>query len=352
LEHCQTALAFLEKGRPFALATVLKTRGSTPVKAGAKAIIELAGNIYGTVGGGAAEAEAQCRAKLAIQTGKSSAFEIDLHGPGVSDASPICGGLMRMLVMPSVSLDPSDYKRAVETLTKRSSGLWITSLRIGSEGASKRRFIPEDKLSARSAWPKLAQLRSCLKQRRVQLFSQAGPAKSKRLEAFIEPATPPPALVIAGGGHVAQAVAAQASLLGFEIFVLEDRPEFAEPALFPAGAQIRCGPVAAELTAFPIDPDTFIVLATRGHQQDALALRACIRRPAAYIGMIGSRRKVPLVRKLFIDSKWAAPDEFDRVFAPIGLDLGADTVAEIALEIVAQIIAVRRKGMKPQNPDR
>ena len=92
------------------------------------------------------------------------------------------------------------------------------------------------------------------------------------------------------------------------------------------------------------------MIVTRGHQQDAAALRACIRRPAAYIGMIGSRRKVPLVRRQFLDSGWATAEEFDRVYAPIGLDIGAVTVPEIAASIMAQIIAVRRKGAVPRRP--
>jgi len=87
-----------------------------------------------------------------------------------------------------------------------------------------------------------------------------------------------------------------------------------------------------------------VVIVTRGHQQDAEALAACLRRPAAYIGMIGSRRKVSLLRREFLANGWAKPEEFDRVYAPIGLDLGAATVPEIAASIVAQLIAVRRRG--------
>ena len=151
-------------------------------------------------------------------------------------------------------------------------------------------------------------------------------------------------LLIIGGGHVGQALAAQASLVGFEIVVIEDRPEFARTRLFPKDVKICCGQIPDEITSFPVDRSTFIVLVTRGHQQDSAALRACIRRPAAYIGMIGSRRKIPLLRRQFLQNDWASPEEFDRIHAPIGIDIGAITPAEIAVSIVAQLISVRREG--------
>jgi xanthine dehydrogenase accessory factor len=151
-------------------------------------------------------------------------------------------------------------------------------------------------------------------------------------------------LLIVGGGHVGQAVALQASLIGFDVVVIDDRPEFADPALFPEGVTTLCGDIEKEVADFPVADDTYIVVVTRGHKHDAEALQACIHSPAAYIGMIGSRRKVALIRKSFIESGLATEEELDRVFAPIGLDIGSVTVPEIATSIAAQLIAVRRKG--------
>jgi len=95
----------------------------------------------------------------------------------------------------------------------------------------------------------------------------------------------------------------------------------------------------------PIASDTYIVIVTRGHKLDAEALEACIHTPAAYIGMIGSKRKVALIRENFIESGIVTKEEFDRIFTPIGLDIGAVTVPEIAASITAELIAVRRKGI-------
>jgi len=163
--------------------------------------------------------------------------------------------------------------------------------------------------------------------------------------ALVEPVIANPLLLVVGGGHVGQAVARQAILVGFDITVLDDRSEFCNPALFPDGVATRCGDPAKEVAAFPMGKDTFVVIVTRGHERDAEALEACIHAPAAYAGMIGSRRKVAMMREDFIKSGRATPEEFDRVHAPIGLDIGAVTVPEIAASIVAQLIAVRRKGV-------
>ena len=164
------------------------------------------------------------------------------------------------------------------------------------------------------------------------------------MEAFVEPLLPPPLLVIAGGGHVGHAVALEAQRVGFDVTLIDDRPEYADAALFPPGIRVECGPVAQRIVACPLDADSYVVLVTRGHRHDAEALAACIHRPLAYLGMIGSRRKVALVRKRFLESGLATEAEFDRVRAPIGLEIGAVTVPEIAVSIVAQLIAVRRKG--------
>ena len=126
--------------------------------------------------------------------------------------------------------------------------------------------------------------------------------------------------------------------------------EFTDGALFPLGVATRCGEIPELLASGTIDGDTYIVIVTRGHEQDAEALKACLGSPAAYIGMIGSRRKVAMMRQGFIASGRATAEEFDRVWAPIGLDIGSVTVPEIATSIVAQLIAVRRGGTATRIP--
>lgn len=340
-------LDFVEKARPFAVVTVLQADGSTPVSGGAKAIIEADGTIHGTVGGGMVEAEAQRRACEAVRSGIPVVFDFDLRGDGVRSLSPICGGSMRLLVDPSPSRSHAEYRAAAEALARRERGLWLTVL-PRRDALVKVEFVREVDLVRYQGDCDRRELLACLANEKSALVVSPAPVAR---EVFVEPLVPRPVLMIVGGGHVGQAVAALADLVGFEIVIIEDRPEFADPRLFPPGTKTRCGDVAGEIAAFPTGQDTFIVIVTRGHQQDGAALRACIRRPAAYLGMIGSRRKVPLIRQEFLDSGWATTEEFARVHAPIGFDIGAITVPEIAASIVAQMIAVRRKGAASRTPD-
>jgi xanthine dehydrogenase accessory factor len=135
--------------------------------------------------------------------------------------------------------------------------------------------------------------------------------------------------------------------VGFDIKVLEDRREYADERRFPPGTTFQCGPVAESVAAIPKTPDTYIIIVTRGHQHDIEALKACLHSRAGYIGMIGSRRKVSLVRQSLLEARTATVPELDRIHAPIGLDIGAETVPEIATSIVAEMICVRRKGGTP-----
>ena len=171
--------------------------------------------------------------------------------------------------------------------------------------------------------------------------SEDSAASTPRCEVFVEPCPPQPLLLIVGGGHVGQALAWLAHTAGFDVAVIEDRAEFARPDLFPAGTTIKRGTMAREVARFPLAEDTYIALVTRGHSHDAAALAACIHRPAAYIGMIGSRRKVAALRREFLASGRATVAQWKRIFAPIGVEIGAVTVPEIAVSIVAQLIAVR-----------
>ena len=209
------------------------------------------------------------------------------------------------------------------------------------------RWLPEEAVAAQSDFPGSDALRMCLVQERPQLFADRAQAAQQSIEVFVEPVVPSPLLLIGGGGHVGQALALLATQVGFDVTVFDDRPEFTAAALFPPGVTARCGPIPAQIAAAAIGLDTYVVIVTRGHAHDASALAACIHAPAAYIGMIGSRRKVALMRESFLARGLATEAELDRVFAPVGLDIGAITVPEIAASIAAQLIAVRRKGSAP-----
>ncbi|MCX5684839.1 MAG: XdhC family protein, partial [Planctomycetota bacterium] len=276
-------------------------------------------------------------------------FDFALEGTSARDDRPICGGSVRILIDPTAAAQRGAYAAAAEARRERRCGVLVTTVshRAADCRVATQWFAAGAGASA-VGLRDTAEARAALAGETARLFTDGSP--EERREVLVEPSRPAPQLVIAGGGHIGQALALQAALVGFEIVILDDRPEFADLALYPEGAAARCGDIAGELAAWPLAPDTYVAIVTRGHQHDERALAACLRRPAAYIGMIGSRRKVALTRRSLLESGAATEEDLARVYAPIGLDIGAETVEEIAAGIVAQLIAVRRRGSAPRMP--
>lgn len=322
----------------FAVVLVLRAEGSTPLKTGAKALVESGGRIWGTIGGGAVEAEAQAQAVRACQSEQSLVFDFAMEGASRSDNTPICGGAMRILVDPCAAQHERVYSQVAEALVQGQRGLLLTTVQAGSPVQVTLTWQAEPDLAGCRGLPDTGSLHTCLSKETPKLFAEG------TSETLVEPIIPRPRLLIAGGGHVGQALARQAVLVDFAVTIIDDRPEFTAPDLFPAEVETQCGDIAQLLADRRMTKDTYVVIVTRGHQHDAEALEACIRRPTAYVGMIGSRRKVALIRESLLASGQATAEEFDRVYAPIGLDIGSVTAAEIATSIVAQLISVRRQG--------
>lgn len=160
---------------------------------------------------------------------------------------------------------------------------------------------------------------------------------------YIEVVAPRPVFLVVGAGHVGKSVAKLANFLGYHVAVLDDREEYADPALLPEADEVICDDFEAALARFPIDSNTSIVLVTRGHKQDELSLRRCLGRGARYIGMIGSRRRTATVLD-HLRAEGFDPDELDRVRTPIGLDIGAETPEEIAVSIMGEVVLLERGG--------
>jgi xanthine dehydrogenase accessory factor len=162
------------------------------------------------------------------------------------------------------------------------------------------------------------------------------------VEIFVEPILPQPTLHLFGGGHVSMAVAKAAAAAGFAISVIDDRETFANPERFPMAHQFF---TTYEEAFEKIQPAaaSYVVIVTRGHKEDMRVLAWAVRTDARYVGMIGSRRKVLSVYKA-LEQDGYRPEEFERVYAPMGLDIGALSPEEIAVSIVAELIAVRRNA--------
>jgi len=160
------------------------------------------------------------------------------------------------------------------------------------------------------------------------------------------PLPAPDHLVIAGGGHIAVPLTDMAAQAGFRVTVVDDREEFAAAENFPRAKEVRTAPFAEALGALRGGPSTYVVIITRGHLYDRESLEAVVDKPLAYVGMIGSRRRVKAVLGL-LSGQGVAPEKLRSLHSPIGLDIGALTPAEIAVSIVAELVAVRRRGTSP-----
>src|SRR6202795_639806 len=162
------------------------------------------------------------------------------------------------------------------------------------------------------------------------------------LEVFVEPILPQPMLYLFGGGHVSMAVAKAASAAGFGIGIVDDREAFANAERFPMASDIHTNYEDAFVKVHP-NAASYLLIVTRGHKEDMRVLSWAVRTEARYIGMIGSKRKVLSVYKALENEGYRA-EEFTRVFAPMGLEIGALSPEEIAISIVAELIAVRRNA--------
>jgi xanthine dehydrogenase accessory factor len=162
---------------------------------------------------------------------------------------------------------------------------------------------------------------------------------------FVELHESPPWLIVVGAGHVAKPTAALGKMVGFRVTVLDDRPEFANDERFPDADEVIADDFRLTLRRLmPLTHrQTYVVLVTRGHRQDEMALREVIDSRAGYIGMIGSRRRSRLVLDALLDDGFPV-EQVQRIHAPIGLDIRAETPEEIAVSIIAEIISVRRGG--------
>jgi xanthine dehydrogenase accessory factor len=166
-----------------------------------------------------------------------------------------------------------------------------------------------------------------------------------RCTLYLEAHRPPPELVIVGAGHIARPLCRVGAMLGFRVRVLDDRPEFATRERFPEAEEVRRADFSDPFRGVEVGPGSYLVLVTRGHKYDFDALRDLLRRPAlpAYVGMVGSRRRVRAALELL--AREGIPRErLLRVHAPVGLDIGAETPEEIAVAIAAELVQVRRGG--------
>lgn len=319
-----------EKNKPVALATLLDTRGSVPQVRGATALFSDVGLIAGTLGGGVLEADAGKRAIEIIKHCSSDIYEFDLDAEISSEEAAICGGSATILIDACLEDSRNIFQAMEKTIQSGRSGVLLTSINRPKGMIIQRQWFESASGEYRS------EMLQCLDDRKC-LYSETSDGTAR----FFEPIFPLPGLIIAGAGHIGRALAHLANLLDFEVTVIDDRSEYANAHNIPDADHLVVDNIGNALRGMDRTQDTYIVIVTRGHKNDAEALRACLDADVAYIGMIGSHRKIKLMRDEFISQGWATASQFDRVHAPIGLEIGSKTVQEIAVSISAQLVHIR-----------
>ena len=344
-------MAELEReGRRYAVCTVVRTSGSTPQVVGAKMVVDDLGRLAGTLGGGCVEGDAFEEARRVIGTGETSLREYELTEELAWDTGLVCGGTMWIAIEHAErALRMGDRELLGDVLAASTGGRPValaTLLRKKGKDLEPagRLFVETDGRKSGSLGD--AALDARAHDAALDALRQ-GTARTVALDdahdLLIEPIIGKPHLVVVGGGHVGLAIARMASLLDYEVTVIEDRAEFATRERFPDGVEVMHADMVEALGTMDIGWNSFIVVATRGHKLDSHALRAAVKTPARYVGLLGSKRKTILIERMLRD-EGVSEERLREVHAPIGLDLGGRTPAEIALSILAELSAERYGG--------
>jgi xanthine dehydrogenase accessory factor len=296
---------------PAVLATVTSVRGSVPREVGARLVVDARGQAFNTIGGGAGEAKVLHQAQAVLRTGEKQFVDIDLSGAPQRQTQGICGGHMR------VWLERWQGEAA--------NALVHSILQRLQEGEAVTLVTPFDP----AAEPYLAE----------------GTVQIDPATAYVETLQPPPTLLIVGAGHVGIQLAKIAHLIGFQVAVQDDRPDWANTHHYPQANQLFTQSVAEAIAALVHHPNLYAALVTRSFTYDLEALQHLLQRsiPCRYIGMIGSEKRVRQVYQA-IEQIGIPKETLAHIYGPIGLDIGAQTPEEIAVSIGAELILVRRRG--------
>ena len=361
----------VSRHQPVAYTALVETRGSTPQKAGATMLVFPDGSQVGTLGGGCVEAEVKRRALRLLDAGQAELLTFNLDSDYGWDDGLICGGRMKMLVDPiREESDFTYYRRLLDLLAadqgcteavildpEKSGGTAGDRYLLNDAGEVVASSCRADDTLARRAsegvtdecqpTPSLARRAS------VAAINENLRPLSQRPRPYVAggvsflPHLRRCRLVIVGAGHVGQKVGELAAACDFDVWAVDDREQYCNAERFPAAKRLIVGEIDTALSGLDIDHNTYCLIVTRGHQHDEQALYHLAETPARYVGLIGSQRKIKMIfEDLLRDG--ISREALARVFAPLGFDIGSQTVPEIAVSIVAELIAHRNLGEIPE----
>jgi xanthine dehydrogenase accessory factor len=343
-------IEILEKGSEAIVCQVVETRGSTPQKAGSMMIVDPDGRQGGTLGGGCVENEVKTKALQQLSSGTAAVHSFILDHDYAWADGLICGGRMVVIAQPVRGPEPLRYFRSVDKFLEEGTG-FTEAIVLGNGSAADqpvgRRFLFDGEGISRACLPS-GEIPDGLASRIPKPVARPKPSVHDGI-AFL-PSWPRIRLIVVGAGHVGQAVADLAAQADFDVWVVDDRVQYANRERFPRAQRIVVSPIDDVIPTLEITPRCYALIVTRGHGHDQEALFHLAPTEAAYVGLIGSRRKIRLIFDNLREAGIRDVD-LDRVTAPVGLDIGSQTVPEIAISIVAELIARRNVGdRRPSSP--
>jgi xanthine dehydrogenase accessory factor len=331
-----------DRDESFVLATVITRNGSAPRSAGAKMLVKADGSTSGTVGGGILEAQVERLAAEVMHHHRTTIRGFQFSGQDAATMDAICGGEVEVLVE-WVDTSESTVTAIIHYLQITVSShrkAWLVTVLPTSSTSSSWALVHVDGKITGSLPPGLS-LEMILQIRHPDLVEFEGQ------KAMVEPINIIEGTAyIFGAGHVSHSLAEFTEAVGFWTVVLDDRSEYANRLRFPKADEIIIlDSFSDALSKIKIDRDSFIVIVTRGHQNDLTVLAQVLKTKAGYIGMIGSRRKCEMIFKELRQLGYSEGDIM-RVHAPIGFPIEAETPEEIGISIVAEMIQARAKLSK------
>jgi xanthine dehydrogenase accessory factor len=339
------------------LATVTRSKGSTPQKPGSSALFGVNGLITGTVGGGIVEGQVHKKAMEAINSRTSGQFQYNLDNDISVENEAICGGTITVLIDAAIQNSIDVFKQLGTSVSEQVPGVLITMVTAHSgETVLVNRYwmskdskpvLPDPFIEVLE--PAVERLLNGSDKSAYIETELSIPGEEPSSVFFLEPVFPPPQLVIAGAGHVGRALALIGRMVGFEVTVIDDRPEYANSVNIPHASHFIVKDIGEAMKELPKRPDTYVVIVTRSHKDDAAALRPCIASDLAYTGMIGSRNKIATIRTDFLKKGFATESQWNKIYTPVGLEIKSQSVEEIAVSIAAQLILVKNSRKQQQS---
>ena len=348
-EVIQGAVETLRDGKPCVLATVVRTKGSTPQKAGAMLLVKDDGSGLGTLGGGCVEGDIWFAAKEMLRQGGGPEFkDYYLNEDIAARDGLVCGGTMYFYLEPLRRME--DFLPLGDEILEAYDGgepvglaTVVNSPSHPQRLGAKLLLRADGTVSGSLGTAELDEAALEAAHRIAQIGNTESISTEDGTELFVEGFTTPPTLVMVGGGHVGKATADLANNLGYRVYLVDDRPEFCNEDRFPYAERTVVTPYDQWSDHLSINVNSYVVVATRGHRYDDMALESALKTRARYVGLLGSRRKTLMIYRRLIE-QGVTKERIKEVYAPIGLNIGALTPEEIAVSIMSEIIMVRRGG--------